>query len=102
MIDHAEFEVRQRRTATAMLPLLLSRCKSVLTGYLASASLRGSYPFERVREEELAYIVRRLLDLKLWSGSFDSMQATGKLIACFIKAFSLPKLIRGISWTLLK
>lgn len=74
----ASVEDRRRRMAAAALPLLVHRCKSVLTGYLASASLRGSYPFERVREEELAYIIRRLLELELWSGSFRAMEVGGK------------------------
>ncbi|KAJ9119007.1 hypothetical protein QFC22_003496 [Naganishia vaughanmartiniae] len=55
-----------RRTAGFFLPLLVSRCKASLMGYLDELSLRGAIPFERIREEELVYILQRLLDLQVW------------------------------------
>ncbi|KAJ9092821.1 hypothetical protein QFC21_006697 [Naganishia friedmannii] len=55
-----------RRTAGFFLPLLVSRCKAALMGYLDELPLRGAMPFERIREEELVYILQRLLDLQVW------------------------------------
>jgi hypothetical protein len=60
-----------------VLPLLIRRCRSVLAGYLSAASLRGNYPFERVREEELVYVLHELLELELWAGSFSALQTRG-------------------------
>ena len=68
------------------LPLLLSRCRSTLVGYIADEELRGSLPFQRYalvlfvncscdndrfrsREEELLYVLRKLLNLHLWPGT---------------------------------
>lgn len=51
------------------LPLLLSRCRSTLVGYIADEELRGGLPFQRFREEELLYVLRKLLGLQLWPGT---------------------------------
>lgn len=68
------------------LPLLLSRCRSTLVGYIADEELRGSLPFQRYvfallidlprdddrpryREEELLYVLRKLQNLQLWPGT---------------------------------
>jgi hypothetical protein len=48
-----------------------------LTNYLAAASLRGDYPFERIREEELVYVLYRLSNLELWPGSFGALPGDG-------------------------
>lgn len=37
--------------------------------YVADESLRGNVPFPRVREEELLYVLRKLLELRLWPGT---------------------------------
>ncbi|KAF8879578.1 guanine nucleotide exchange factor in Golgi transport N-terminal-domain-containing protein [Infundibulicybe gibba] len=39
------------------------------TGYVADGALRGNLPFPRIREDELIYVLRKLLELKLWPGS---------------------------------
>ena len=71
--------------ASIRLPLL-SRCRSTLVGYIADEELRGSPPFQRYifalladllrnnnrpryREEELLYVLRKLLNLQLWPGA---------------------------------
>jgi len=72
--------------ASICLPLLLSRCRSTLVGYIADEELRGTLPFRRYvflllinrsynnnrsrsREEELLYVLRKLLNLRLWPGT---------------------------------
>ncbi|KAJ7597649.1 guanine nucleotide exchange factor in Golgi transport N-terminal-domain-containing protein [Mycena floridula] len=62
-------EPARRRLAALSLPSLLSRCRSVMVGYVADESLRGNLPFPRAREDELLYVLRKLLELRLWSGS---------------------------------
>ncbi|EJC99516.1 uncharacterized protein FOMMEDRAFT_142756 [Fomitiporia mediterranea MF3/22] len=62
-------ELLRRRIATLTLPILLHRCRTTLVSYLADEMLRGSYPFPRAREEELVYILKKLLVLRLWPGS---------------------------------
>jgi len=62
-------EPKRRRVASICLPLLLSRCRSTLVEYIADEELRGNLPFQRFREEELLYILRKLLNLQLWPGT---------------------------------
>ncbi|CAK5277941.1 unnamed protein product [Mycena citricolor] len=62
-------EPSRRRLAALSLPALLSRCRRVLTSYVADEKLRGNLPFPRVREDELLYTLRKLLQLQLWPGS---------------------------------
>ncbi|KAJ2924060.1 hypothetical protein H1R20_g13035, partial [Candolleomyces eurysporus] len=59
----------RKRLAALSLPALLNRCGSTLVSYVADESLRGGLPFPRVREEELVYVLRKLLALRLWPGS---------------------------------
>ncbi|KAG6844369.1 hypothetical protein H0H87_007445 [Tephrocybe sp. NHM501043] len=51
------------------IPSLLNRCQATLVGFVADEALRGHLPFPRAREQELLYVLRKLLDLKLWPGS---------------------------------
>ncbi|KAL5521903.1 MON2 [Sanghuangporus sanghuang] len=62
-------EPLRRRIAALSLPTLLQRCSTTLLSYLADEKLRGHYPFPRAREEELVYILKKLLSLRLWPGS---------------------------------
>jgi hypothetical protein len=83
---HSEKEESRRRLAGLSLPALLSRSGAALVNYIADQSLRGGLPFPRLanffldsrqgaemlnraREEELVYVLRKLLDLRLWPGS---------------------------------
>jgi hypothetical protein len=40
-----------------------------MVGYIADEALRGNLPFPRAREDELLYVLRKLLELRLWPGS---------------------------------
>ncbi|KAG1719544.1 uncharacterized protein EDB91DRAFT_1240566 [Suillus paluster] len=40
-----------------------------MTSYVADESLRGNMPFPRAREDELLYVLRKLLELQLWPGT---------------------------------
>ncbi|KAG8975493.1 hypothetical protein FRC05_005562 [Tulasnella sp. 425] len=64
-----EHEVLRKRVAALVLPSLLSRCHSVLANYVADARLRGNLPFPRAQEEELIYVLQKMLELNLWHGS---------------------------------
>lgn len=62
-------ETPRRRIAALSLPALIGRCRTTLAGYVADERLRGNLPFPRVREEELLYVLHKLLELRLWPGS---------------------------------
>ncbi|KAF4587994.1 hypothetical protein EYR38_009955 [Pleurotus pulmonarius] len=62
-------EPLRRRVAALSLPSLLNRCHASLASYVADEVIRGALPFPRAREEELLYILRKLLDLSLWPSS---------------------------------
>ncbi|PPQ86975.1 hypothetical protein CVT25_009983 [Psilocybe cyanescens] len=57
-----------RRLAVLSLSSFLNRCKTTLMGYVADESLRGNTPFPRA-QEELLYVLSKILGLRLWSGS---------------------------------
>ncbi|KAJ7054837.1 hypothetical protein C8F01DRAFT_1161520 [Mycena amicta] len=38
-------------------------------GYVGDEALRGNLPFPRARDDELIYVLRKLLELRLWPGS---------------------------------
>jgi len=59
----------RKRVAALSIPALLQRCKSTLVSFIADEALRGNLPFPRAREEELLYVLRGLLQLRLWPGS---------------------------------
>ncbi|KAJ7449990.1 hypothetical protein B0H11DRAFT_323334 [Mycena galericulata] len=62
-------EPSRRRLAALSLPSLMTRCRTVMVGYVADEALRGNLPFPRAREDELLYVLRKLLELRLWPGS---------------------------------
>ncbi|TFK38576.1 hypothetical protein BDQ12DRAFT_735649 [Crucibulum laeve] len=62
-------QASRRRLAALSVSSLLNRCHATLVGYVADEALRGNLPFPRAREEELLYVLRKLLSLRLWSGS---------------------------------
>ncbi|KAH8105097.1 hypothetical protein BXZ70DRAFT_887449 [Cristinia sonorae] len=67
--DVAQDKVPSRKRVAALsITSLLTRCRSTLVSYVADESLRGTLPFPRLREEEVVYILRKLLDLQLWPG----------------------------------
>ncbi|KAG1761394.1 hypothetical protein EDD22DRAFT_847776 [Suillus occidentalis] len=62
-------ESSRKRVAALCLPTLLDRCKTTMMCYVADEALRGNMPFQRAREDELLYVLRKVLDLQLWSGT---------------------------------
>ena len=78
---------RRKRVAALSIPSLLKRCKSTILNFIADEALRGNLPFPRrvktasqlkasahtllfrAREEELLYVLRGLLQLRLWPGT---------------------------------
>ncbi|KAG2037155.1 hypothetical protein BDR03DRAFT_1092081 [Suillus americanus] len=62
-------ESSRKRVAALCLPTLLDRCKNTMVSYIADEALRGNMPFPRAREDELLYVLRKVLDLQLWSGT---------------------------------
>ncbi|KAG8763600.1 hypothetical protein FRC11_000859 [Ceratobasidium sp. 423] len=67
-IVETDRESERRRVATLCLPLFLERCEGVLVKYVRDEAIRGNVPFPRVREEEVLYVLHRLLKHQLWSG----------------------------------
>ena len=82
-IKSTQNTTRQRLGIAA---LSLGRCRLALAGYVADEWLRGNLPFPKVRpfclspwhnlntwcrarEEELLYVLHKLLELRLWRGS---------------------------------
>ncbi|CDZ97552.1 Uncharacterized conserved protein [Phaffia rhodozyma] len=59
----------RQRVAKLVFPLLMYRCQTVLSTYLADQPLRGGMPFPRLREEELVYVLKKLLELSMYEGS---------------------------------
>ncbi|KAJ9096967.1 hypothetical protein QFC20_006328 [Naganishia adeliensis] len=62
-----------RRTAGFFLPFLVARCKMALIEFLEDLPLRGAMPFERVREDEVVYVLQRLLDLEVWEDGLKAV-----------------------------
>lgn len=75
----------RKRVAALCITSLLTRCRTTLVSYVADEALRGTLPFpryvpwvlwreslltvrHRMREEEVVYILRKLLDLSTWPG----------------------------------
>ncbi|KNF01720.1 hypothetical protein PSTG_05148 [Puccinia striiformis f. sp. tritici PST-78] len=62
-------EAEHKRVASIWLPILLTRCIAAIRAYLVDAPIRGTVPFDRLRDEEITYILRQLLTHDLWGGS---------------------------------
>ncbi|GAA5871435.1 hypothetical protein JCM3774_005599 [Rhodotorula dairenensis] len=63
--EHVGDDRARGRVAALCAPFLLTRCAAVFSTYIADAPLRGKMPFPRVRQEELQYLLQRLLALRL-------------------------------------
>ncbi|OAV93395.1 hypothetical protein PTTG_11843 [Puccinia triticina 1-1 BBBD Race 1] len=61
-------ESQHKRVASIWLPILLTRCIATIRAYLADAPIRGTVPFNRLRDEEITYILRQLLTHSLSDG----------------------------------
>lgn len=52
-----------------------------LVEFLEDLPLRGAMPFERVREDEVVYVLQRLLDLEVWEDGLKAVTiCEGKLV----------------------
>lgn len=105
----------RRRVAALCLPSLLERCRRTLVSYVSDEALRGNLPFPRLvlhntqwahmltvtrpREEELLYVLRKLLALQLWPGTLwaalsdspsrYSSEQPGTHLSSFTQAWSI-------------
>jgi len=61
-------EAEYKRVASLWLPILLTRCIAAMKAYLVDAPIRGTVPFNRLRDEEIKYILRQLLTHPLSNG----------------------------------
>ncbi|KAF9912667.1 hypothetical protein EC991_009403 [Linnemannia zychae] len=68
---HSEQQLRAR-TAFAITPVLVERCKGLLNAYSADQALLGKCPFPRLRHQEITLILQRLNDLCLVPGALTS------------------------------
>ncbi|GAA5958007.1 hypothetical protein JCM3765_006230 [Sporobolomyces pararoseus] len=67
--EDQDHDSERRRVAALCLPSLLNRCAAVLRTYVADAPLRGKMPFPRIRQEELVYVLQKLLSIRLKEGT---------------------------------
>ncbi|THH10921.1 hypothetical protein EW145_g989 [Phellinidium pouzarii] len=86
-------ETLRMRLSALSLSTLLHRCESTLLSYLADEALRGSYPFPRAREEELVYILKKLLALRLWPGSLWAALSESPSMYCLEQPGVEPNLL---------
>ncbi|KAF9294080.1 hypothetical protein BGZ88_004482 [Linnemannia elongata] len=68
---HTEQQLRSR-TAFAITPVLVERCRALLNAYSADQALLGKCPFPRLRHQEISLILQRLNDLHLVPGALAS------------------------------
>ncbi|CAK9786560.1 hypothetical protein CC85DRAFT_283171 [Cutaneotrichosporon oleaginosum] len=59
-------EDNARRVAAYFVPSVLKRFESTLRHFLSDAKLRGQMPFTRVREDEILFVLRHIVTLRLW------------------------------------
>ncbi|KAF0554404.1 endosomal peripheral membrane protein [Gigaspora margarita] len=57
------FDIRQR-IAKVAAPILLKRCAFVIYNYTIDQSLFGKIPFLRIRNDELSFVLRKLIELR--------------------------------------
>ncbi|KAM0751477.1 hypothetical protein T439DRAFT_287566 [Meredithblackwellia eburnea MCA 4105] len=93
-------ELARRRIAALCLPSLLNRCTAIIRTYVADAPLRGKMPFPRVRQEELIYVLQKLLHCRLregtlWASAETNPSSSVSSIPPLDTSLPLPKLIRS-------
>ncbi|CBQ67952.1 conserved hypothetical protein [Sporisorium reilianum SRZ2] len=62
----------QRRLATVLLRHLIGRCQESLLSFARDLEIRGMIPVQRIRQEEINYILQKYLELRLWPGSYTA------------------------------
>ncbi|RXK40656.1 hypothetical protein M231_02113 [Tremella mesenterica] len=65
-------EENAKRVARLSIPALIGRFESSLRQFLDDSKIRGQMPFPRVREDELMYILRHLVTLRIWEDTISS------------------------------
>ncbi|KAL7335661.1 Endocytosis and vacuole integrity protein [Mucor circinelloides] len=55
----------RKRIAQVVIPVLLERCETILRNYTADEPLLGRCPFPRVRKEEMLFLLKQSIQLKL-------------------------------------
>ncbi|CDU24161.1 related to MON2-peripheral membrane protein with a role in endocytosis and vacuole integrity [Sporisorium scitamineum] len=60
----------QHRLATVLLRHLIVRCQESLLSFARDLEIRGMIPVQRIRQEEINYILQRYLELRLWPGTY--------------------------------
>ncbi|KAI9487745.1 MAG: hypothetical protein EXX96DRAFT_615499 [Benjaminiella poitrasii] len=55
----------RKRIAKVTIPVLLEECKTIFRNYTADEPLLGRCPFPRVRKEEMLFLLKQLVQLKL-------------------------------------
>ncbi|EST06476.2 Mon2 [Kalmanozyma brasiliensis GHG001] len=61
----------QRRVATILLRHLIARCEQTLLSFARDLEIRGMIPMQRIRQEELNYILHRYLELQLSPSTYS-------------------------------
>ncbi|TKY90768.1 hypothetical protein EX895_000766 [Sporisorium graminicola] len=67
--SHSEEEA-QRRLATVLLRHLIGRCQESLLSFARDLEIRNMIPVQRIRQEEVNYILQRYLELRLWPETY--------------------------------
>ncbi|PVG01204.1 hypothetical protein CPB86DRAFT_805390 [Serendipita vermifera] len=70
----ADNENGRRRVAALCIPMLLSRMTQVLLSFCLDIELHGEMPLDRTREEEVIYVLRKMLSVRMWTGSLWASQ----------------------------
>ncbi|KAF7724885.1 hypothetical protein EC973_000598 [Apophysomyces ossiformis] len=70
-------KVRQR-IAQVTIPILLERCETILRNYTADEPLLGRCPFPRVRKDEMLFLLRQCIQLKLRKDILTSNMQDGQ------------------------
>ncbi|SNX81872.1 related to MON2 - peripheral membrane protein with a role in endocytosis and vacuole integrity [Melanopsichium pennsylvanicum] len=64
----SETSESHRRLSIILLPHLISRCEEVMLSFARDVQIRGMIPMHRIRREELNYVIKRYLELRLLPG----------------------------------
>ncbi|GAN02041.1 protein MON2 homolog isoform X3 [Mucor ambiguus] len=63
--EKQDFPEVRKRIAQVVIPVLLERCETILRNYTADEPLLGRCPFPRVRKEEMLFLLKQSIQLKL-------------------------------------
>ncbi|ORY29654.1 guanine nucleotide exchange factor in Golgi transport N-terminal-domain-containing protein [Naematelia encephala] len=82
---------KAKRVARLCSGALIRRWEEALKGFVADAKLRGQMPFSRLREDELLYILRHLVTVRIAPGSITKHQSAA-LLSMVYETSSRPHL----------